>query len=264
MKIVKKIILLFVFSIVITSCEKVIDIDLNSASPKYVIEGDITNAGGVNTVKITRTKNFDEDNNFEEVTGANVTVTDNVGNTETLAMTSPGIYQTSTLMGIPGHTYYLNIDVNGEQFTSVSTMPYPVSLDTAYVFDFTDFGDTLKLVFATYTDSAGIPNYYRHSLIVNGKRDKSIDISDDQASDGVSNTRGLFYRDDEGEGLKAGDSVTIEMLCIEKPVHLYFFSLNQTISQSAATPANPISNITGGALGYFSAHTFESTTFVVQ
>ena len=263
MKTLKKFTFLFIMSAVITSCENVIDIDLNSASPKYVIEGAITNTTGSNMIKITKTRNFDEDNSFEGVAGANVTLTDNVGNTETLAMTSPGIYQTSTLMGVPGRTYQLSVDVNGEQFTAVSTMAHPVNMDTAYIFDFTDFGDTLKLILVSYMDPLGTANYYKHNLVVNGKKYNSIDISDDMASDGVANTSWLFYSDD-GEGLKAGDVVNVEMLCIEKPVHLYYFSLNQTINQSSATPANPISNIAGGALGYFSAHTYQKRTIVVQ
>ena len=246
-----------------TSCEKVIDVDLNSAASKYVIEGAITNAVGLNTVRITKTKNFDEDNNYEGVTGASVIISDNAGNSETLAMTSPGIYQTSVLTGVPGRTYYLNIGINGETFSSVSVMPYPVNMDSVFIFDFTDFGDTIKIINAVYTDPAGIPNYYKHNLVVNGKRIESINISDDQASDGSISNRGLFYREN-GEGLKSGDSLTVEMLCIEKPVHFYFFSLNQTISQSAAAPANPVSNVTGGALGYFSAHTFQQKSLVVQ
>lgn len=245
------------------SCQKVIKIDLNSGDPKFVIEAVVTDNAGPNTVLITTTKNFDEDNNFEGVTGANVTINDNAGNTENLVMITQGVYQTTTLTGVPGRTYYLNVNINGEIFTSVSVMPNFVKMDTAFVYDFTGFGDTIKIVNAMFIDPAGVPNYYKHNLVVNGKRSKSINISNDQATDGSLTNRGLFYRED-GKSLKAGDSVTVEMLNIEESVHFYFFSLNQTISQLAAAPANPVSNIEGGALGYFSAHTFQKKSFVVQ
>lgn len=44
------------------------------------------------------------------------------------------------------------------------------------------------------------------------------------------------------------------MQCVDKAVNLYFVSMSQTNGESA-TPANPVSNIAGGALGYFSAYT---------
>lgn len=263
MRVLKKLSFGIALVILVASCRKVIKIDLNSGDPKFVIEAVVTNSIGTHTVQITTTKNFDQDNNFEGVTGANVSISDNAGNVETLIMASPGVYQTTTLTGVPGRTYYLNVDINGEKFNSICTMPNAVNLDTTFVFDFTDFGDTIKIVNAMYFDPAGITNYYKHNLIVNGKRTKSINISNDQATDGSLTNRGIFYREN-GKFLKAGDSVTVEMLCIEKAVHLYFFSLNQTISQSAAAPANPVSNIEGSALGYFSAHTFQKKFFVVQ
>lgn len=256
-----------VFALVIvffaSSCEKVIKIDLNSGDSKYVIEGVVTNSSVTHTVLITMTKNFDEDNNFPGVEGAYVNITDNAGNSETLVMTSPGVYQTATLTGVPGRTYYLNVDINGEKFSSICTMPNPVNLDTTFAFDFTDLGDTLKIINAIYFDPAGVANYYKHNLVVNGKRAKSINISDDKATNGNITNRGLYYREND-KRLKTGDSVSVEMLCIDKAVHFYFYSLDQTISQSAAAPANPISNIEGGSLGYFSAHTFQKKSFVVE
>jgi hypothetical protein len=49
------------------------------------------------------------------------------------------------------------------------------------------------------------------------------------------------------------------MYCIDKNVYNYFFSLLQVTGNNggfqSASPDNPITNISGGALGYFSAHT---------
>ena len=76
--------------------------------------------------------------------------------------------------------------------------------------------------------------------------------------------RRLFYfSDDEEDELEEGDVVTVEMHSVDQSIYDYFFSLEQTIEQSAATPANPVSNIQGGALGYFSAHTVQTKTTVV-
>ena len=75
----------------------------------------------------------------------------------------------------------------------------------------------------------------------------------------------LIFADYE-RSLKKGDQLTVEMRCIEMPVYLYWYSLTQgALGQNqSASPANPVSNITGGAIGYFSANTFEAKTMTVK
>ncbi len=51
---------LFITSIVLYSCTKVININLNDASPKIVIEGNVTNVAGPYQVQITQTVNFSD------------------------------------------------------------------------------------------------------------------------------------------------------------------------------------------------------------
>ncbi len=50
--------------------------------------------------------------------GAEVTITDNEGNRETLQEAEPGKYLTQTLRGKTGNSYTLNIKWNGEEYTA--------------------------------------------------------------------------------------------------------------------------------------------------
>jgi len=70
----------------LASCTKVIDVDLNTADPKYVIEGFVTKGEMVHQVKITRTLNFDENIAFPTVDNAIVVISDDAGNSETLTL----------------------------------------------------------------------------------------------------------------------------------------------------------------------------------
>jgi hypothetical protein len=73
--------------------------------------------------------------------------------------------------------------------------------------------------------------------------------------------------DEPDNSIKIGDLVQIDMQCIDSAIYKYWYSLNRSATgggQNSATPANPVTNMTGGALGYFSAHTLESRTLVVQ
>lgn len=245
------------------ACERVIDVDLNSAAPRYVIEGVVTNGRGPHQVRITQTKNFDEDNNFEGIASAEVSIADDAGNAEILYYTRNGIYETDELRPVPGRTYTLTVNVGGETFTAVCPMPVAVNLDSLYIQLISGFGNQFKVPYVRYRDLPEIRNYYRHVLYVNGEKVPSIFISRDEGNNNSIIERGLpYFRN--GNTLEEGDSVRVEMQTIDRSIYDYFFSLDQTISQDAASPANPVSNISGGALGYFSAHSVQTKTLVVE
>lgn len=239
------------------SCERVIDVDLNSASPKYVIEGTVTNLDLPHQVRVTQTKNFDEDNDFEGIENAEVTLSDSLGHSEELAHTDSGVYRGSDIAGEPGMRYSLSVNIGGETFTATSTMPEPVFFRRLLIDEVVFFGDTLKIPNATYQDPEGTDNYYRHVLYINGQKNSSIFVSSDELYDGNLQARELFYGNPDN-GLETGDQIVVEMQTIDEQVYEYFSTLTQTINRSAASPANPTSNISGEALGYFSAHTVQA------
>ena len=65
--------------------------------------------------------------------------------------------------------------------------------------------------------------------------------------------------------LSKGDTVTVEMQCIDKTVYEYFNSFgNLGMGPSSSTPANPYTNLNGAVLGYFSAHTSERKSVIIK
>lgn len=258
----KNIFLLLTTITLLASCQKVVNIDLNSASPKYVIEGGLNNSSEPCQIKITKTRNFSDNNSFEGIENATVTISDNTGNVVNLPYTKGGIYQTTAITGVPGRTYNLTVKLGNETFSSTSQMPYPVNMDTLYSFDFIGF-DTIKMATLEYQDPAIVKNYYRFVLTLNHDVKEAIYASNDEFSDGKRASIFINYFKGE-ETIKAKDSVEIEMQCIDANVYNFFFTLDQTINQSAAAPTNPISNISGGALGYFSAHTVQRKKIQIE
>jgi hypothetical protein len=261
---VKNIFLFLLTITLFTSCQKVINIDLNSASSKYVIEGGVNdNVLEPCQVKITKTSNFSDDNSFDGIENATVTISDNTGNVVILPYTTEGIYKTTAIHGVSGRTYNLTVKIGNETFSSTSQMPYPVYMDTLYSYDFVGFGDTIKMAYLDYQDPVNVKNYYRFILTLNDVVKETIYASDDQYYDGKRGSAYINYFNGE-ETIEAKDSVGIEMQCIDANVYNFFFTLNQTISQSAAAPTNPVSNISGGALGYFSAYTVQRKRIQIQ
>lgn len=273
MKIAYKLIIILFTLYTATSCTKVIDIDLNSSDPQIVVEGEISN-GEFALIKITKSVNFDESNDFPKVQNAIVVITDNMGGSEVLTETSPGIYKGDSIIGVIGRTYSLSIEVEGKTLSSVSTIPNQINFDSLFVKKSTSGGGggpgsggggAKYQLHVQYTDPANEKNYYRFVEYINGIPSGNIFIYDDRLSNGLSVDNILFTRG-SSSSLSSGDTVTIEMHCIDKAVYDYFNSFGNLYGgiQNSTTPANPYTNIAGSKLGYFSAHTIEIKQVIIH
>jgi len=255
--------------IALSSCQKTIDIKLNDTQKKYVIEAIVTDQTDSSKVLLTQTKNFSEDNQFPGVSGATVTVTDG-GVTTNFVQTAPGVYKPAAgFKGVVGHTYTLSLTVGGTTFTAASTMPAKVNFDSVYTTDEFLFGENRKLVTVDYQEPLGKGNNYRFVQYVNGLKEPTVFVNNDDYTDGKQVADRLFYfadDDHENHKIKTGNTVIVEMLCIDAGTYMYWFSLGQsaTGTSQSASPANPVTNIKGGALGYFSAQTYQKKTFVAK
>jgi hypothetical protein len=257
-------IFLFILIIIGTySCEKVISIDLNSAAPQVVIQGEITNEAGPYHVKITKTVNFSTNNVFPAVSGATVKITDNAGAADKLTETSPGIYTTNTIDGKPGNTYSLSVTAEGKEYTATSTMPAMVPFDSISFEKTNFFNDKRTFAMVNFQDPPGLGNYYRFTQYVNGKVVPDAFVIEDRLSDAKYISRSLYT---DTSKLKTGDNLLINMNCIDANIYNYFrtYRLVTSNDNQSASPANPIGNISNGALGYFSAHTIQSKQTIVK
>lgn len=256
----KKLLLLSIASIgLLASCQKVIDVDLNSKDPQIVIEGNITDQPGPYVVSVTKTVNFSESNSFPGVSGATVTIADDLGNSETLTELSPGIYQTSTTQGSPGRTYTLTVVTDGKTYTAQSKMPANIPLDSLLLEPNFSFGSPYYII-PLFQDPAGQGNRYRAVEWINRERNNGIFLFDDLYSDGLMNGQPIL---DFTTEIASGDTIDVELQCIDQPVFKYFYSLEQTVSGQTGAPANPESNFSNHALGYFSAHTVSRKSVVI-
>ena len=256
----------FIFS----SCQKVIDINLNVKAPKIVIEAEISDMM-VPKVKLSQSLNFDETNNFPPVSGALITINDNAGHSDMLLETTPGLYSSTVLTGVPGRKYTLSVTVDGNTFSASSTMPYPVEVDTITIDSMGGFGKKMYFPNIHFNDPSGTKNYYHFIEKINNKLDNTIFLYDDLLVDGDSSSIMLFNPSsgmpdpNSMNGLKQGDTLTVWLQGIDKGVYEYLSMLNQSGSGfQSASPANPTSNFSNGALGYFSAYAVRSKTIVVH
>jgi hypothetical protein len=268
MKYYIKILLPCLFIGMMLSCKKVIKLNLDNSSPKYVIEGTITDSLGTAQVLISQTKDFYANNSFVGVTGAVVTITNDSGVVTPLIATDSGVYTSPLLVGSQNHSYTLNVFVGGQSFIATSTMPSVVTFDSLFITVDNTFGKADKVANVQYKDPPGKGNSYRFIEYINGQQEKTIFVENDDFTDGnkIVSPLNIFNSDDNNKKINTGDTVRIDMQCIDKQVYLYWYSLTQgsTGSSQSAAPGNPVTNMQGGALGYFSANTLRSKIVVAQ
>lgn len=250
------------FALAICSCEDIIDVELNSVDPVLVIEG-IVRLDEKAEVRITRTKDFGDDNTYEPVTDAVVTISDDAGNTEQLVPDASGKYAATTITGTERRTYRLSVSREDKEYTALSYMPPRVEIDsiTAWWFSLIDYPNPM----VHYVDPPGEENqYYRFVVTVNNswtnlkKRLISTEFVDGNI---IRQTIFLSYDyDNDDDPIENGDMVTLEMQCLDKGVYTYF----DTLSMIESTLANPTSNIAGGALGYFGAYSYTRKSIVMS
>jgi hypothetical protein len=259
---------LLIAALGLSSCEKVIEIDLNTPETQLVIEGNITDQLTPQTIRISQSVPYTDSNVYPPVSGATVTVTNDQGQSWNFVETQPGRYISPRFKGEAFLTYSLRVNVNNVTYSAASTMPEAVKLDGLGLKLFT-FGDEQnKQVEVYYQDPNVKVNQYRFVMQVNGLPVKRIFVENDRFTDGKQATSTLFYNpDNDSDKLKEGDEVKVEMQSVDKPIYTYWYAISQQTQNGPAagvTPANPPSNINNNALGYFSAHTTESRVLIIK
>ncbi len=249
-----------------TGCETVIDLPLKTSPANVVIEANLADDNQPAQVRLSRSVEYQQTNAYPPVTGAVVTLSDNAGGREVLREASPGQYVGTTLRGVPGRAYTLRVETGGAAYVAVSTLPVVVPFEELHS-EPNPFGADDGLQAAVqYTDPVGLGNSYLFRQYRNGRLNNTIYLQNDKYNDGKhvnqqlrSNVGGVGGGPppEDIDKLIAGDSLTVEMQNIDPAVYQYYLTLNQILQKNpifGVTPANPTSNFSGGALGYFSAH----------
>lgn len=253
-----------VILVLISSCTKVIDVNLNEAAPQVAIEANLEEGTHDFNVLISETGNyFGGEPNY--LSGATVTLFDGT-TTTSLTDLGNGTYTLPAYTANEGVTYVLTATVNGKTYEATSIMPNKVNLDTlTYRYQaptsFTNEGYFTLLNFQDPVED----NFYRGTVFFEGELTKGIDdlyIFDDELSNGNYTVIPVF-----GELYQLGDSVTVNLFSLNKEGYKYYETIDQITSSSGGgnvAPANPNNNWSNDALGHFQTYAISSFSGVVQ
>lgn len=241
-------------ALLLAGCEKEIEVDYRSIASMYVAEGSVTQEG--TSVLLSTTMDVKDNTRQDHVVeGATVVVSvPELGLSETLNYRGKGRYD-SSLRGIAGNVYQLDIDVDGHHFTSTSTMQQvPVVNNFRFVWKKV-MTQTMLFGELLVQDFPNENNYYFMHIYRNDIGYRWAVMRDDTHPGGE--LQQLFNcaikKDVEEVGnneITDGDKIRIEVRAIDRAAYDYLYSM-QVMDN---TGTNPIQNFTGGCLGYFSAY----------
>lgn len=268
----KNIFLILISLFLMVSCEREITLNLEDQSGKIVIEGNVTDQAGPYVVRITKSVAFTQSNLYPAIENAEVTLSDDLGQTETLQYTGNGIYQTSAFLGQSGRTYTLKIQAEGKEYISQSKMPEAVVFQGLEQDSFLVGGEVSYTLLPVFIDPPALGNRYLFYYTVNDNPKKYFSEFSDNVNNGLPNQRPLILPNDDGDEpedvkVAVGDTIHVTMQCIDDKVYTFYSALLQLSGGGAGggiTPTNPPSNISNGALGYFSAHTVSTKSIVIK
>jgi hypothetical protein len=252
----------------LSGCEKVINVDLNEAAPHIVIEGLITDGLGPYTVTISKSGSYFNQPTLPPVSDAMVIITDNYGTIDTVKPKPPGIYITSKTIGIPGRTYTLKVISEGQEYDGSSTIHSHVNIDSLTLVKSEssriDFGgnNQRESHFELHCFFKDPPekNFYRIKSIRNDSiNTESYRLYDDQYTNGEETELRVA-------NASAGDTFRIELMSLDEQTYGYYRTLADLLHTNpvfGSTPANPNTNLSNGALGYFGACAVSSKRIII-
>jgi hypothetical protein len=260
---------LLIIAIIITSCsscEKIIDVSLNDATPQMVVVGNLRQGAGDFNVTVSKSGGFYATGNPAKVTGAKITLQKNNDVPVLLTHAGNGEYKLNGYAATASNNYTLRVEESGKMYTASSFLPPRVMLDSiTYEFQpATVFVEEGYLIYCELNDPPGVKNYYRLILTVNDRlRNNGTDlfVFNDELTDGRHIKIPLFL-----SRFKAQDKVSIELVSIDEKVYKYFETLATIVNvngQQPAAPANPLTNWSPEILGYFSATSSSAKTIIL-
>lgn len=251
-------------TLILSSCEKVINLELEEAESRIVVEAVLKDSPGKNYVLLSYTSAVYTDQNFDKISDAQVRVQDKDGNEFVFTEDPyiPGRYTHSTFEVLPENDYELMVVIGDEIITSNCHSYAKPKIDSMIWYPspfMAPSDDTVYMVEYFSTDNVNEANHYRLRIWINGDEQKDFYyIGNDDFINGISYNAPFF-----GADARMGDTVDIELICLDKANYTYLFTLSSNESNSTA-PANPTSNLNGNAIGYFGAFSTDTMRVIIH
>ena len=264
----KFVIFIPIIYLLISACTEIIDMDLNSTdNNRLVVEGTITDELKIHQVKLTRTSDYFVNQPASPELGALITISNEDTLFNLIDVDNNGIYITDKeIAGVAGKTYLLNIQLgNGEVYTAESYLKPILPMDSIkYEYRKSDnpFDEYLFYhinIFVQEPPTTG--DFYQWELYIDGIHESDTlrkkSFVSDEFVNGSYIANWPVYIIEESKIINDTSVVKLQLLSISKEEYDFKLAILLETDFSGAgfsgPPANIPSNVSNGALGFFSA-----------
>jgi hypothetical protein len=258
----------------LASCEDVIQVDLETAAPRLVIEASIQwqkgTSGNDQKVTLTTTTGF-YSQTIPTVSGATVFIT-NSNNVvfEFIETPNSGEYLCSSFIPEIDQTYVLTVLLNGQTYTATETLKSVVPITTIEQNNEGGFtGEEIEIK-TYFDDPADADNYYMFKYKNSISEIPTFEVSEDEFYQG--NT---FFDIYSNEDIASDDAINITIFGISKRYYEY---MNKIISIAGSNGGSPFStppatvkgnivntiNSKNYPLGYFNVSETDTRNYIIQ
>lgn len=210
----KKLLILLGVLVLSSACEDVVEVNLEEAQPRLVVDAILEWKKGTNganqTIKLSRTRDFFDDEP-QPVSGATIKVNNSYGVEFAFEEVTSGEYMTDTFRPEINELYSLRIELDGNVYSAKETLKPVVPINFVEQIDEGGFsGEDIELK-AYYTDPEAIENYYAFKFFAPFLAFPDLSVFDDEFNDG-NQIFGIFSEED----LEAGMDVKIQLYGISR------------------------------------------------
>ncbi len=265
---------LFIISLISTSCEDVIDVDLDETKPKLVIEADILwpkgTTGAIQKIKLTTTTGY-YSNTIPVVSNATVYITNEDNQVFSFEeIQASGEYICTNFVPEIYKTYVLTIIHNGQTYSSTEKLiSVPTIENVAQTNDAGFTGDEIEVKFF-FQDNGLENNFYLTQFNTTPSNFPEYDVDDDQYFQG-NQMFGLYINED----LKPNDLVVFTLHGISERCYNYLNVLLGIAGGNGGSPfSTPPATVRGNIinqtneenfpLGFFRLSEIDSMSYIVQ
>jgi hypothetical protein len=261
-------------SLLFSGCEEVVDVDLDTAPPRLVVDASINwvkgTTGNEQTIRLTTTAGYYE-STVPAVSNATVFITNSTGTVFNFPETAnPGYYTCTDFIPQIGETYTLTV-LNGDQaYTATETLYAApdigeVTQDNNGGF----FGEDIELRFY-YQDNGNEDNWYMVRFDAGVLAFPDYNVIDDSFTQG-NEMFGIFTHED----LASGNVVTMNLYGTSQRFYNYMITLLEVAGSGGGGPFDtPPATVRGNvinpgneanyALGYFRLSEADTAQYTVQ
>lgn len=272
----KKISLLIVFfsALFFTSCEEVVNVDLETQPPKLVVEAAINwtkgTAGNQQVIKLTTTTDY-YSNTIPVVSEARIFIKNSANKVfDFIEIPKTGQYVCTNFEPVINETYVLTVISGGNTYNATEVLKSVAPITRIEQKNDGGFEKKDIEVKTFFNDPPDETNYYLYHYAYSNQVTTTYSADEDKFTNGNE-----MFSTSDNENLKPGDQVDVKQIGISKDYYNYMKILISVAGSNGGGPfQSPPATVRGNVinmtdknnypLGYFSLSEIDSRKYIIQ